>query len=368
MYCIAGFGKVKSAGEFTAISNHNNRLHLTKNEKSRIDSKRSHLNIVLKNPLDVSKTDAPDLNKKIQNYFASNEISVRSDNVLAVDLMLTASPQFFGEWQKNSALTPAGKQKIEDWYKTQMQFVEKQFGENAVKYAVLHLDETTPHIHFLLTPEETKEVKYKNQYGSGVKKVTSLNADRWNPAFWKKFLKNYEIANKKFNLKKGEEGSMSENVPIKEFMKMVEAASKTDYKKAIENVIDEITEDLSLVNTKAGIQKLLLEKLLPKLNPLMKQNKALKKVLQQDRAKEYASIKKMKDDLEKSLSEAISRKDLYIEAINEKIHMATLLKEQQNEIYALESENIRLKNKYEKTKLDNKDNVNMNRNLKKSSL
>ena len=79
----------------------------------------------------------------------------------------------------------------------------------------------------------------------------------------------------------------------------------------------------------------------------------MKKVLQQDRAKEYTLIKKMKTDLEQSLLEAVSRKNLYIEAINEKIHMAALLKEQQAEIAALEAENIKLKSTYEIAKLSN---------------
>ena len=38
-------------------------------------------------------------------------------------------------------------------------------GKDAVKFAVLHLDETTPHIHILVTPEQEKEVTVKNKHG-----------------------------------------------------------------------------------------------------------------------------------------------------------------------------------------------------------
>ena len=202
MYCIAGFRKVKSAQEFTVIANHNNRIRLTKNEIKRIDSNRSMLNKVLINPLGISSTTAPDINQKIMSYYEQKEISVRKDSVLAIDLMLTTSPEYFGEWHKGGRLTPDGKKKIDEWVLTQIDFVKKQFGEEAVKYAVLHLDETTPHIHILITPEETKTVKYKNRFGSGEKIKTSLNADRWNPSYWKRFLTNYEKANKQFGLKK----------------------------------------------------------------------------------------------------------------------------------------------------------------------
>ena len=347
MYCIAGFGKVKSASEFSKISNHNNRIHLTVKEKNRIDCDRTYLNKILVNPFGISKTSAPDLNNKIQEFYKKNEIEVRKNSVLAIDLMLTTSPEYFGEWHKNKKITQDGQKKIDEWVSIQMDFVKNQFGENAIKYAVLHLDETTPHIHFLVTPEQTKEIKFKNKYGVGSKMKTSLNADRWNPNFWKKFLTSYEKFNRKLGLKKGEEGSMSENVSLKDFMKMVEQASNTDYQKAIEKIVSDIKDDLHLVNTKAGIENLLLTKLLPQLNPLMKQNKALRKVLQQDRAKEYSLIKKMKADLEKEIESAVSRKDLYIEAINEKLHTTKLLKEQQDEINLLTLENKKLKSKYE---------------------
>ena len=76
---------------------------------------------------------------------------------------------------------------------------------------------------------------------------------------------------------------------------------------------------------------------------MAKQNKALKKMLLQDRAKEYEQIKKMKKMLEEEIEATLSRKEHYIEAINGKIHDSKLLKEQQDHINKLEAENKRLK-------------------------
>ena len=78
---------------------------------------------------------------------------------------------------------------------------------------------------------------------------------------------------------------------------------------------------------------------------MAKQNKALKKMLLQDRAKEYEQIKKMKKMLEEEIEATLSRKEHYIEAINGKIHDSKLLKEQQDHINKLEAENKRLKGK-----------------------
>ena len=151
---------------------------------------------------------------------------------------------------------------------------------------------------------------------------------------------------------------MSENISLKEFTRMVSEASKLDYSKAIDKIIQDIGNDLSVINTKDGVKRLLEEKLLPSLNPMLKQNKALKKVLALDRVNEYKSIKKMKEELKKALDAALARKSLYIEAINEKGHDAQLLAEQQAEIVQLRSEVLRLKPKVieitEKSKRDNK--------------
>ena len=345
MYCIAGFGKVKDNQKVTQIASHNFRLHLTLADKKRVDSKRSHLNKILVNPLDVNAKNVKDLSIKIQTFYKKNNIEIKSNSVLAIDLMVTTSPEFFGEWQVKGKITVEGQKKIDDWVEVQLALVKKDFGEAAIKLAILHLDETTPHIHFLITPEQTKELKYKNQYGMQSKIVTSLNADRWNPNFWKKFLKNYDAVNKKFGLRKGEEGSMSEHINIKEYSKMVSEASKLDYSKAINKIIQDIGSDLSFVNTKDGVKRLLVEKLLPSLNPMLKQNKALKKLLELDRVNEYKSIKKMKDELKKAIDDALARKSLYIEAINEKGHDAKLLAEQQAEIIQLKNEVVRLKPK-----------------------
>jgi hypothetical protein len=222
-----------------------------------------------------------------------------------------------------------------------VEFVKKEFGESAVKSAVLHLDESTPHIHFLITPEQTKELKFKNRHGSGSKIVTSLNADRWNPDWWKKFLTNYEKTNKKFGLKKGEEGSMQKNVSLKEFSKAVSEASQADYSKAIDKIISGIGDELSTFNTRDGVKKLLNEKLLPALNPMLKQNKALKKVLSLDRTEEYKKLRKLQADVEKLQLELLERRPIYIEAINQRSFDAKLLAE-------MEAENQKLRKLVEK--------------------
>ena len=44
--------------------------------------------------------------------------------------------------------------------KTQVDFARKEFGKN-LKLAVLHQDETTPHIHLVISTDITKVQKFK---------------------------------------------------------------------------------------------------------------------------------------------------------------------------------------------------------------
>ncbi|AYQ37605.1 MULTISPECIES: MobV family relaxase [Burkholderia cepacia complex] len=366
MYCIAKFSKVKERHKFSSMASHNFRLHLTQAEAKRIDGNRSHLNRILVNPLGIDSKNSGDMGKKIFSFYEKNRIAVKDDSVLAVDLVLTTSPEFFQDsngraWHDGGKIRPEFQKKIDEWVATQIDFVKKQFGEPAIKMAVLHLDETTPHIHFVVTPEETKELKYKNQFGEHKKVVTSLNAKRWNPSYWKKFLTNYEKANKRYGLKKGEEGSMAENVDLKTFSKLVSDATNQDYAKAIEKMIDGLKDDLSGLHTKDGVKKILMEKLLPLLNPMLKSNKALKKILAQDRAKEYEAIKKVKAeleqmrvDLQKLVKDNEARKEVYAEAINSKGVDVNLILAYKEKVAEQAEELARLRATYEPESATNK--------------
>ncbi len=337
IYCIAGFEKVKSAHEFVSIANHNNRIKLSEKDKDRVDQKRSHLNKVVCNPLGIDPKDAADINQKIQDFYNDNKIKVRKDNVLAIDLMLTTSPEFWGEWQKNGVLSDP--QKIDDWVQTQLDYLEKTFGKDAVKYAVVHLDEKTPHMHVLITPEETKTKKYKNQKGEFFKTETALNADRWNPAFWKnKFLSGYAKANAKYGLTRGEMDSQAENVPVDEFYQKMKTAMSVDYKKAVAKILGEVINELSIVNTKSGVEKILNEKLLPKLTPMFKSQKVLKEYLKLDRTGEYKKIQDLKKKLEADMAEVNEQKEHYGKGLRRIMSL-------EDELVDIKAENEKLKNK-----------------------
>lgn len=306
MYATAGFRKVKSAAEFAAIAAHNLRIKLGAADKDRVDKSRVMYNEILVNDLQVNAKDISSLGKKFFEHYEKNEVEIRKDSVLAIDIVLSASPEFFGEWHLNGKITPEGRKKIDDWKKVQIDFVQNQFGADAVKFAILHLDETTPHIHLLISPEEKQTTSYKNQYGTKTVDRVSLNAKRWNPKFWTSFVTAHAEANEKFGLRRGDELSLAKNITIKEFRKRMKMATNTDFEKVIDGLLNDFVENLAMFTTPKKVREQFDKVFKPALTKLIKSNKALK-TAQQKTLNERDQLKKIKETFEKKLADYESK-------------------------------------------------------------
>ena len=100
---------------------------------------------------------------------------LRTDSVLAVELMLSASPEWFKQ---------ASREQTQEWLRRNVQWIEDVFGRNNVLQVALHLDETTPHLHAFLVPEvemiETRGRKPKAGTPASVKAPKpALAASHW---------------------------------------------------------------------------------------------------------------------------------------------------------------------------------------------
>ena len=242
-----------------------------------------------------------------------------------MEFIVSASPEFFEK------KTPA---QIEAWAKHQVSFFKEIFGDQ-VKIAVLHLDEKTPHLHFMVGTELESVKKYKNQKGEFFKKSWSLNADRYNPEFLVDLHSKHAKHNEKFELKRGVKGSMRNHTSLKEFYKIVDKALNADYGKQIEKSIQSL--ETGLLSGKVSIEEVR-EKFAPMINGILKQNKVLKEKFALDVKKWAEELSKREAELDEALKDAHARKALYIEAINEKRHDTNLLAEQQAEIQELRNE------------------------------
>lgn len=134
-YAILRHSKIKGSGKGVCVA-HNRRL--AGEQKDNIDASLTPLNQYLGDAGVVGR-----INDKLPG-------KRRKDAVEAVELLLTASPEFFDSIEKDRrklAVHPTFKK----WVKATVSWAQKELGGNVVDVA-LHMDENSPHMHVLFVP------------------------------------------------------------------------------------------------------------------------------------------------------------------------------------------------------------------------
>lgn len=117
--------------DVSGIQRENNRAAAEYNNQ--VDRERSGLNV----PLIQSNNWMKDIRAEIERAGART----RSNSVVALDTLYTASPEFFeGKTQEQT----------EKFFRDCLQFHQRRFGH--IVSAVIHYDETTPHMHIVSVP------------------------------------------------------------------------------------------------------------------------------------------------------------------------------------------------------------------------
>ena len=134
-FAILRHAKIDNSTKGAAVS-HNHRL--SDIEKININPAQKHLNKLFMGEGAKTRIDA-----KLPAKF-------RKDAIVAVEVLLTASPEFF------NGLTEDREQLSKNpvflaWVDQSLKWAKKEFGANLVD-ASLHMDESSPHIHVLTVP------------------------------------------------------------------------------------------------------------------------------------------------------------------------------------------------------------------------
>lgn len=130
MFCIMRTEKRKGT-DITGIQKENNRTATGYNNS--VNRERSEFNV----PLIQSNNWTQDIKAEIDRAGAHT----RSNSVVALDTLYTASPQFFDD---------KTQEQTEHFFKECLQFHQERFGH--IISAVIHYDETTPHLHVVSVP------------------------------------------------------------------------------------------------------------------------------------------------------------------------------------------------------------------------
>ena len=134
-YAILRFSK-RQAGGVASADRHNERKKAAYKSNPNIDQSRSHLNYHLVQPNGTYK-------KMCSEIIRDAGCKVRSNSVVMVETLITASPEFLNRMN-------AEEQKR--FFERALEFIGSRVGEQNIFSAVVHMDETTPHMHLCFCP------------------------------------------------------------------------------------------------------------------------------------------------------------------------------------------------------------------------
>ncbi len=135
---ICRIQKIKSWGSLVGNSAHTARDRDTPNANP----------LVTTNVRLIGSPSDPDLATLVKAKIGERKI--RSNAVLAVELLLSASPEYFRPLNESAGST-YNKQRLDDFVSATVTWLHSTWGDRLVR-AQLHLDEITPHIHAYLVP------------------------------------------------------------------------------------------------------------------------------------------------------------------------------------------------------------------------
>ena len=156
----------KAKGSDSGMSAHIERTIKPKNA----DEERTHLNQELIEFPDgiANRTEA--IQYRLET--AGLQRKIGKNQVRAVRILLTGSPDDMKRIEQSGQL--------DNWCQDNLDWLKKTYGEENVVSAVLHLDETTPHIHATMIPIVTTErVRKRREEGKKRYRTKNTNTPRF---------------------------------------------------------------------------------------------------------------------------------------------------------------------------------------------
>ena len=196
---------------------------------------------------------------------------VRKDSVTTVEVLITASPEFF---EKKS------RKEIREFFSYAVDFMKSKQNPDTYISAVVHVDEKTPHMHFCFVPLTPDNRLSAKEIVGNKKKLT-----QWQDEFWNYMVKKYP------DFERGESASLTgrTHIPPRLFK---QAARLTRQKDKLMALISE----MNALNAKTKSKEIaaLLDEYIPGVEELMTKLKKSSRAAKEMRG-EIADLKKAVD-------------------------------------------------------------------------
>lgn len=190
---VARMEKMKS-DNLVGCGNHN--LRLTKGHSNPdIDVELSYLNYDLIGVTNSYKVD-------IENYINENKSSsraIRKDAVLINEWIITSDKTFFDK---------LSSEETKKYFETAVDYFADKFGRDNIRYAQVHLDERTPHMHMGIVPfTQDWKLSAKTVFGKETLKKIQDELPRY-------------LQERGFDIERGRENSKAKHLDTAEFKEL----------------------------------------------------------------------------------------------------------------------------------------------------
>ena len=256
----------KASASDSGMSAHIERTVAPKNA----DAERTHLNREMITFPDGVQNRTQAIQHRLDT--AGLQRKIGNNQVRAVRILLTGSPDDMKRIEQGG--------KLDEWCEDNLDWLKNTYGTDNIVSAVLHLDETTPHIHATMIPIVTGERrKKKSEDGQGKKKYrakSSGNArlcadDVMSRARLKEYQNSYADQMAKYGLQRGVDGSQAKHITTTQYYRDLLAQSESiqgnitqllEQKQQAEQELSKVKADVSkekLKNSAADVRATLLD-------------------------------------------------------------------------------------------------------------
>lgn len=325
MHSIIRMKKQKSIAGLKYREKHTYRINPTPNA----DPAKQHKNKLLFGQENYSAV-AEDF---LQKYESSGN-KIRSDAVLAIEYLLTASPEFFDEGPKNER-----DERLKKWCAAQVEFLKKEHGEKNILCMYLHMDEKTPHIEAYVVPIDGKG-KLNCKAFFGAKKALNELQTR------------YAAHNKDLGLQRGLKDSRATHQQVQKFYSQIQEPTKVTTQNLQKAVKLEAPSIKSLLNPEVYLQEQE-TRITSRVAKLFATTVYENKLIQQAK-KILREWKRAEDDAKKLQYRLESEKEALLDKLNRQTKAVILLdqlqldnKELKKQLANALTENQLLKDKYQ---------------------
>jgi len=157
---------------------------------------------------------------------------IRKGGNVALEIITAASPEWWEEqgWVRGEEPNGSTALVIEAWVQQNMASVRRRFDENLIASVVLHLDEATPHMHFLVVCAQER-VDGREKGEDAGKLAWRLSAEKFlpGPSAMKAIVTDYAKSMARFGLVRGEDRPTGtvDHKPLKEWQAEQAELSRT---------------------------------------------------------------------------------------------------------------------------------------------